>query len=133
MPQIKIESNLPIIFLTLMVIGITVFMIFEFRKVNHRVNQIATMLNSDKNIKATMKNSSQARGIKTYNKFWKLEEYIFDFSNVPFGLTMLQQKLILTYLRTNSSSISTLVNDSLISHTFVTKSQGDFSPQSPLW
>jgi hypothetical protein len=47
MPQIKIESNLPIIFLTLMVIGITVFMIFEFRKVNHRVNQIATLLNSD--------------------------------------------------------------------------------------
>ena len=47
MPQIKIESNLPIIFLTLMVIGITVFMIFEFRKVNNRVNQIATLLNSD--------------------------------------------------------------------------------------
>ena len=30
--------------------------------------------------------------------------------------------------KTNSSSISKLVNDWLISHTFVTKSQGDFSP-----
>ena len=47
MPQIKIESNLPIIFLTLMVIGITIFMIFEFRKVNHRINQIVSMLNND--------------------------------------------------------------------------------------
>ena len=48
MPQIKIESNLPIIFITLMLIGITVFMIFEFKKINERINKIVTIINGDK-------------------------------------------------------------------------------------
>ena len=77
-----------------------------------------------------LKNSNQAWN-QNRQKYVVSEIGGVHFSNVTFGFTKLQLQLILTLPKPNSSSISKLVNDSLISHTIVTKSQGDFSPQSP--
>ena len=90
MPQIKIESNLPIIFLTLMVIGITVFMIFEFRKVNHRINQIVSMLNNDN--KGDKKSPKKQEKIDSNEKVeeWREENDVKQ--NIVNGINHLDQE-----------------------------------------
>ena len=48
--EIKFESNMSIIFLTLLIIGIVIFMILEFKKINIRINKIVTIINEGKNM-----------------------------------------------------------------------------------
>lgn len=45
--QIKLESNIPLIFITIMLIGISVYMIFEIRKINQRINKIISVINEN--------------------------------------------------------------------------------------
>ncbi len=62
MSQIKIESNLPIIFLTLMVISITIFMIFEFKKINSKINKLVSSINTKEENKIKENNEENVEG-----------------------------------------------------------------------
>ena len=78
MPQIKIESNLPIIFITLMLIGITVFMIFEFKKINERINKIVTIINNEDKVETIdeiKKESIDSNMSKEENRNQRVEQW----------------------------------------------------------